>query len=66
MSDAYKANESTLVNFTNNLPNWAGVRAVFYPQMHKLLTGEMTPEEAARAIDRECNAAVKESPVESR
>lgn len=58
MSDAYTANESTLVNFTDNLPNWAGVRAVFYLQIHKLLTGEMTPEEAAAAIDRECNAAV--------
>ena len=58
MSDAYTANEATLVNFTDNLPNWAGVRNVFYPQIHKLLTGDLTPEEAAEAIDRECNAAV--------
>ena len=58
MSDAYTANESTLVNFTDNLPNWAGVRNVFYQQIHDLLTGKMTPKEAAEAIDRECNAAV--------
>lgn len=58
LSDAYTANEATLVNFTDNLPNWAGVRNVFYPQIHKLLNSDMTPEEAAEAIDRECNAAV--------
>lgn len=61
MNDAYAANEKTLVNFTDNLPNWAGVRSVFYLQMHDLLKGKMTPEEAAAAIDRECNAAVKQA-----
>ena len=60
MSDAYKANEVTLVNFTGNLPNWIGVRAVFYPQMQNLLTGEKTPEQVAADIDKACNAAVKE------
>lgn len=61
MNDAYAANESTLVNFTNNLPNWTGVRAVFYPQIQDLLLGEKTPEEVAADIDEVCNAAVKET-----
>lgn len=60
MKDAYAANESTLVNFTGNLPNWTGVRAVFYQQIHNLLTGEKTPEEVAADIDEACNAAVKQ------
>lgn len=63
MNDAYAANESTLVNFTDNLPNWIGVRAVFYQQIHNLLTGERTPEEVAADIDAACNAAVKEDVV---
>lgn len=63
MNDAYAANESTLVNFTDNLPNWIGVRAVFYQQIHNLLTGERTPEEVAADIDAACNAAVKEEAV---
>ena len=59
MSDAYAANEPTLVNFTGNLPNWTDVRSVFYPQMQNLLTGEKTPEEVAADIDAACNAAVE-------
>ena len=59
MSDAYAANEPTLVNFTGNLPNWTDVRSVFYPQMQNLLTGDKTPEEVAADIDAACNAAVE-------
>lgn len=58
MPDAYANNESTIVNFTDNLPNWTSVRAIFYPQIHDLLTGEKTPKEAAEAIDQQGNAAV--------
>lgn len=60
MKDAYAENEKTLVNFTNNLPNWIGVRDVFYVQIQNLLTGQKTPEEVAADIDKECNAAVAE------
>ena len=42
----------------SNLPNWTSVRAIFYPQIHDLLTGEKTPKEAAEAIDQQGNAAV--------
>lgn len=64
MNKAYADNEPTLVKFTGNLPNWIGVRAVFYLQMQDLLSGEKTPEEVAEAIDRECNAAVGASLAE--
>lgn len=58
MVDAYAANEDTVVNFTNNLPNWAGVRQAFYPEIHDLLLGTLTPEQAAANIDEACNQAV--------
>lgn len=62
MSDAYAKNEATLVNFTNNLPNWSDVRSVFYLQIQNLLSGEKTPKEVANDIDQTCNAAItKES-----
>ena len=58
MQEAYKANEDTLVNFTNNLPHWNDVRSVFYKQIQTLLTKEKTPKQVAEAIDSECNKAV--------
>lgn len=58
MVDAHSANEDTVVNFTNNLPNWAGVRQAFYPNIHDLLLGAATPEQAAAGIDEGCNRAV--------
>ena len=46
------------VNFTANNPNWAGVRAAFWPHIYALLTGEETAEEAAQGLDRDCNEAI--------
>lgn len=59
MQQAYAANAANTVDFTANNPNWRGVRDVFYPQIHDLLTGAKTPEEAAAAIDAACNAAIE-------
>lgn len=56
----YLDNAATGVHFTGGNPNWMGVRAAFYPNMQKLLTGEYTAEQAAQHIDEECNAAIEE------
>ena len=63
MPDAYVKNRHTQWNFTGNNPNWRGdetsVRAVFWPHIHNLLAGEITPEECAANIDRDCNQAIE-------
>lgn len=66
MQEAYTANAANTVDFTANNPNWRGVRDVFYLQIHDLLTGTMTPEETAAAIDAACNAAIEEGWANSR
>lgn len=66
MQDAYTANAANTVDFTANNPNWRGVRDVFYPHIHDLLAGTATPEEAAAAIDADCNAAIAEGWANSR
>lgn len=63
MLDTYDANKVTNVDFTMNNPNWQGtetsVRSVFWPHIHDLLTGDITPEKCAEDIDRDCNRAIK-------
>ena len=59
MQEAYTANTANTVDFTANNPNWRGVRDAFYPHIHELLAGTKTPEEAAAAIDEDCNAAIE-------
>ena len=54
------ANNDKVVDYTANNPNWVGVRAAFWPNIHALLSGEMTAEETAKAIDASCNAAIEE------
>lgn len=49
-----------------NNPNWRGVRAVFWTSIHDLLKGELTPKEAARKIDQECNKEIEEGRKTSR
>ncbi len=56
----YVENASHSVNYTGNNPNWNGVREVFYPHIQDLLYGEKDLEEIAAAIDRECNAAIRD------
>lgn len=61
MLNEFMSNQVNVVDFMNNSPNWQGgessVRSVFWPNIHELLTGSMTPEECAKAIDDVCNAA---------
>ncbi|HJJ27991.1 MAG TPA: extracellular solute-binding protein [Methanocorpusculum sp.] len=61
----YIANNEHVVDYTANNPNWVGVRAAFWPNIHALLAGEMTAEEAAKAIDASCNAAIEEGYAKS-
>lgn len=65
MLSAFKDNRSNLVDFTNNNPNWRGVREVFYPHMQDLLTKAKTPEQVAAEIDTDCNAAIAEGRASS-
>ena len=58
MSDAFVKNAANTLNFTDNHPNWRGVRSVFWTHIHDLLDGSMTPEACAAAIDQDCNAAI--------
>ena len=62
----YIANSGHVVDYTANNPNWLGVRAAFWPNIHALLKGEMTPAETAAAIDASCNAAIEEGYAKSR
>ena len=59
MQEAYNANTGNTVDFTANNPNWRGVRDVFYTHIHELLAGTKTPQEAAEALDADCNAAIE-------
>lgn len=63
MLDTFYENSANVVDFMNNSPNWQGndnsVRSVFYPHIHDLLLGTVTPEECAADLDRDCNAALE-------
>lgn len=61
----YINNADTAVRITADNSNWVEVRQAFYPQIKKLLTGESTPEEAAKLLDENCNAAIKRGREES-
>lgn len=60
MLEEYYQNNTNVVNFTANNPNWRGVREVFYPHIRKLLRGDESAAEAAAGIDKDCNAAIEE------
>ena len=51
-------NDQYAVDFTANNPNWAGVRAAFWPHVQALLSGTETAEEAAAGLDKDCNEAI--------
>ncbi len=63
MLSDFVANSGHVVDFMNNSPNWQGendsVRSVFYPHIAELLAGQVTPEECAAALNRDCNAALE-------
>jgi multiple sugar transport system substrate-binding protein len=63
MLSDFTANASHVIDFMNGSPNWQGtdtsVRSVFWPNIHKLLLGTMTPQECAKSLDEDCNNALK-------
>jgi multiple sugar transport system substrate-binding protein len=63
MLSEFADNAEHEIDFMNKNPNWQGsdtsVRSVFYPQIHKLLSGTITPEACAAALDADCNAALR-------
>ena len=56
--DLFRANIDNVVDFTGSNPDTLAVRDVFYPCIHDLLMGKLTPEECAARIDADCNAAI--------
>lgn len=66
----YIDNDCISWNFTNNSPNWRGVRNVFWGNIRELLSlkantpaelaAKKTPEVIAQAIDKVCNEAIAE------
>ena len=62
MLDEFTGNAKNVVDFMNNSPNWQGedtsVRSVFWPNIHELLSKNITPQECARLLDESCNAAL--------
>lgn len=64
--DLFRANVSNVVDFTGSNPDTLAVRDVFYPCIHDLLAGKLTPEECAARIDADCNAAIDAGIAESR
>ena len=63
MLDEFMANSVHVVDFMNNSPNWQGndtsVRSVFWPNIHEMLSGTITPQECAEALNEACNAALQ-------
>ena len=58
MSQTFLDNEKYTVDFTANNPNWAGVRAAFWPHIQALLIGDETAAQAAAGLDADCNAVI--------
>ena len=58
--DLFSKNRENVVDFTGSNPDTRAVREIFHGHIHDLLTGAVTPEEAAAALDEECNAAIEE------
>ena len=57
MLEQFSENSANAVDFTANAPNWRGVRDVFYIHIRDLLMGK-SPDDVAREIDEDCNAAI--------
>ncbi len=56
----FSANRDNVVDSTGNNPDTRAVREIFYQEIHQLLMGNLTPEEAAANIDARCNQAIDE------
>lgn len=70
MLDEFVENSRHVVDFMNHSPNWQGsdtsVRSVFWPNIHALLAGTVTPKECAKALNEACNAALQSGRENSR
>ena len=70
MLDEFMSNTAHVVDFMNNSPNWQGndtsVRSVFWPNIHEMLSGTITPQECAEALNEACNAALQTGRENSR
>ncbi len=58
--DLFQSNSDRVVDFTGNNPDTRAVREIFFLVIHQLLMGNITPEEAARQLDEQCNRAIDE------
>lgn len=63
--DLFLENRENVVDFTGSNPDTRAVRDIFYKQIHELLMGNITPEQAAAAIDEQCNRAIDEGVASS-
>lgn len=63
--DLFSRNRDNVVDFTGSNPDTRAVRDIFYKQIHALLMGNVTPEDAAANIDALCNEAIDEGVASS-
>lgn len=66
MMEQWRSIEDTRIDFTNRSPNYPGIRNAFYPEMTALLAGEQTPEETAKRLDENINAAIEKGRAEGK
>ena len=70
MLEEFVLNAENVVDFMNNSPNWQGndtsVRSVFWPGIHDMLSGAITPQECAETLNKSCNAALQTGRENSR
>ena len=63
MLNEFVSNAAHVVDFMNNSPNWQGndtsVRSVFRSNIHEMLSGTITPQECAKALNKTCNAVLQ-------
>lgn len=55
---AFTDNNANAVNYTNNTPDWRGIRAIFYPHISDLLRGFKTPETVAAELEADANPVI--------
>ena len=58
--DLFQSNRDRVVDFTGSNPDTRAVREIFHTVIRELLKGNITPEEAARQLDEQCNQAIDE------
>ena len=70
MLEEFVLNAENVVDFMNNSPNWQGndtsVRSVFWPGIHDMLSGAITPQECAETLNKSCNEALQTGRENSR